>query len=127
MTDRPDDNLLALVVDDQPICRALMRARLEALGHRVVEAADGAEAVEQHGSASPDIVFLDFDMPVMDGRTASVTLRGLGTRAVIVGFSANLSGGRRTSGLRAGMDFVFAKHLSREELSTALALASAGA
>jgi len=57
----------ALVVDDDEGIRSLFRRALVDDGWAVVEAANGAEALEFVGSQCPDIVLLDLMMPVMDG------------------------------------------------------------
>lgn len=114
------EGLLALVVDDQAICRDLLRVRLQGMGLGVIEAADGAEAIDLCLRLQPDVIFMDFDMPVLDGRSAVSTLRQRGVDCIIAGFSADLSGNRRLSGLRSGMDFVFAKHPTRTDLLAAI-------
>lgn len=55
-----------LVVDDQPTIRALLRAALEQVGYRVLEAADGAGALRQARS-HPDLVLLDIALPDISG------------------------------------------------------------
>lgn len=61
--------LKTLIIDDEPIARKVLREELEALdGVEVIgEAADGAEALEMIGSAHPDLVLLDLQMPMMGG------------------------------------------------------------
>jgi CheY-like chemotaxis protein len=72
-----------LVVDDDDDIRSLLRAMLERGAHRVVEAADGAEALAVIGRAPPDLVLLDVNMPDLDGTEvcrrvkAAPTTRGL--------------------------------------------------
>ncbi|MFP4271714.1 MAG: SpoIIE family protein phosphatase [Halothiobacillaceae bacterium] len=64
--------LTCLVVDDKPVNRLLLADLLEEDGHRILEAQNGAVAVEIFERERPDIVFLDIRMPVMDGyETAS--------------------------------------------------------
>jgi len=57
----------ALVVDDQPTNRDLLRAALEAEGWEVVEAENGQEGLERVESDAPTLILLDLMMPVMDG------------------------------------------------------------
>jgi DNA-binding NtrC family response regulator len=55
-----------LIVDDEPLIRWSLRARLEEEGHRIREAADGAAAKEA-AAAGPDLVILDMHLPDADG------------------------------------------------------------
>ena len=56
-----------LVVDDEPVVRALLRAALEPTGSRLVEAADGCEAIEVAWREQPDLVLLDVGLPKLSG------------------------------------------------------------
>ena len=57
-----------LVVDDDPLIRRLIATTLEDVaGFDLVEAGDGLEAIERAESEQPSIVFLDIDMPHLDG------------------------------------------------------------
>jgi two-component system chemotaxis response regulator CheY len=65
-----------MVVDDDPLIRRLIATTLEDVaGFDVIEAEDGEIALEQAAATSPAIVFLDIDMPRMDGITACQRLR----------------------------------------------------
>ncbi len=65
-----------LVVDDDPLIRRLIATTLEDVaGFELAEAKDGVEALERARATSPAIVFLDIDMPHMDGITACAELR----------------------------------------------------
>jgi CheY-like chemotaxis protein len=67
-----------LVVDDDPMIRKLIATTLEDVsGYRLTEAADGLEAVQRALDARPEIVFLDIDMPRMNGIEACRELRAL--------------------------------------------------
>jgi signal transduction histidine kinase len=56
-----------LVVDDNPSIRRLLSTLLGRVGHRVLEAGDGAEALESVRINHPDLVIADVLMPTMDG------------------------------------------------------------
>jgi two-component system chemotaxis response regulator CheY len=57
-----------LIVDDDPMIRKLIATTLEDIsGYRLAEAGDGLEAVERAVSSRPEIVFLDIDMPRLNG------------------------------------------------------------
>lgn len=59
-----------LIADDAAFMRMKSANLVKELGHEVVEAADGAEAVAMYKLHRPDAVLLDITMPVMDGITA---------------------------------------------------------
>ena len=61
------DAKLCLVVDDSRVVRKVARRILEDLGFEVAEAGDGAEALAWTRTAMPDVVMLDWNMPVMNG------------------------------------------------------------
>ncbi|WP_374453029.1 MASE1 domain-containing protein [Phenylobacterium sp.] len=80
-----------LVADDNPGNRHIARHFLEAIGFDVVEATNGAEAVEQARAATFDIVLMDLNMPVLGGRQAAAILResdGPNRSVPIIAFSA---------------------------------------
>jgi CheY-like chemotaxis protein len=64
-----------LVVDDEPVLRAIVREILDEEGYAVIEAADGRVALEIMESARPDLVLMDVMMPGVDGREAYRQLR----------------------------------------------------
>jgi adenylate cyclase len=65
-----------LVVDDDRVNRTLLARSLEALGHRVVTASNGSEALDLLQVEEPDIVLLDIVMPGMDGVTVLGRIKG---------------------------------------------------
>lgn len=67
-----------LLVDDDPGLRQLIRLTLGE-GFRFYEAANGVEAVQMAGVERPDIVFLDLDMPGMNGYEASRRIKAEST------------------------------------------------
>src|SRR5205823_12427993 len=69
-------NRAALVVDDDPFIRRLIATTLEDVAEfEIHEAADGLEALEVARRTRPSLVFLDIDMPVIDGIDACRQLR----------------------------------------------------
>jgi diguanylate cyclase (GGDEF)-like protein/PAS domain S-box-containing protein len=67
--------IVVLVVDDEATTRMLTRAALEPAGFAIVEAEDGAQAIEAFDRARPQLVLLDVDMPRMDGYAVCEALR----------------------------------------------------
>jgi two-component system, cell cycle response regulator DivK len=64
-----------LVVEDYADSRLLLRHLLEMSGYRVLEAADGREAVRVAELECPDLILMDLQMPVLDGFTATSLIR----------------------------------------------------
>jgi two-component system, cell cycle response regulator DivK len=66
-----------LVVEDYRDTREMMRIVLEEMGYRVVEAADGLEAVEVAKRERPTAILMDMGLPVMDGFETSRRIKAL--------------------------------------------------
>lgn len=64
-----------LIVEDYEDARLCMKLILEIFGYEVIEAANGLEAVEATRQQFPHIILMDISMPVMDGLTATKTIR----------------------------------------------------
>jgi two-component system chemotaxis response regulator CheY len=65
----------ALVVDDSSFIRKIARQILESMDFEVSEAKDGAQALEHCEKALPDLILLDWNMPVMSGLDFLTRLR----------------------------------------------------
>jgi len=63
-----------LVADDEALIRLGLKSILEELGHEVITAANGREAIQQVHRHEPDIAILDIKMPYTDGLQAAETL-----------------------------------------------------
>lgn len=64
-----------LIVEDYEDARSFMKFVVERYGYRVVEAANGQEAVETVQHEFPDLILMDLAMPIMDGFTATRIIR----------------------------------------------------
>ena len=83
---------LALVVEDEESNRRILASLLKKQGYQVVEAGNGAEAVERFQAYAPEIIFMDVLMPVMDGYEATSRIRSLaGDRFVPIIFLTAMS------------------------------------
>jgi CheY-like chemotaxis protein len=69
-----------LVAEDTPANQTVIRIMLNKLGHRVTMVANGQEAVDRFAQDRFDLVFLDIQMPVMDGFEAATRIRASGDR-----------------------------------------------
>jgi two-component system chemotaxis response regulator CheY len=102
---------VALVVDDEPDVRYLLRSALEGAGYAVVEASHGEAALEQVRRSPPQIVLTDRMMPRMDGIELIGRLRAEeSTKAIPI---VLVSG---TRGSLAGADAVLWKPFDVNEL-----------
>lgn len=81
-TDRPAS--IALVIDDEPQIRRLLRVTLEANGYRVFDAPTGQDGIVQAAQCRPDIILLDLGLPDLDGVTVLKRLREWSRVPVIV-------------------------------------------
>jgi two-component system chemotaxis response regulator CheY len=113
-----------LVVDDSSIVRRMAGAMFRELGYDVSEAANGLRAVEHCKEHSPDVVLLDWNMPVMDGLDCLRTLRGSGTvpSARIMLCTSESSVTKIQTVLEAGADEYIIKPFDREVLRDKLIL-----
>ena len=108
-----------LVVDDDPLIRRLIATTLEDVsGFDLVEAGDGVEALERAEEQQPSIVFLDIDMPRMDGITACAHLRSApGTSgSTIVMLTAATDDRAESRAGEAGADLFLTKPFSPLDL-----------
>ncbi len=108
-----------LVVDDHPINRKTAGLVLEKLGYRVSTAENGLEALDMLRVENFAMVFLDVQMPVMDGYETSRTIRAMGGRfsdLPIIALTANAMESDRERCLAAGMTDYLPKPLPKDRL-----------
>ncbi|PZO35884.1 MAG: hypothetical protein DCF19_22885 [Pseudanabaena frigida] len=110
-----------LVVEDNPTNQKLLLLVLEKLGYEVEAVSNGLDAVNALTKQSYDLIFMDIQMPIMDGLTATTQIRQLPNRHPwIVGLSANAFSSSQESALLAGIDEYLTKPLKTEDLLTTL-------
>ncbi len=111
---RRNARLRILVVEDNRINQIVVSRLLENIGQCADLAANGREAVEAFHARGYDLVFMDCQMPIMDGYTASYRIRLMERKqarrpAFIVAMTADILIGNRDKCLEAGMDEFIAK------------------
>jgi CheY-like chemotaxis protein/HPt (histidine-containing phosphotransfer) domain-containing protein len=110
-----------LVVDDGIENRQLIHVLLEQVGLQVVDAENGRVALDRVAEGGFDLVLMDMQMPVMDGVTATRTLRERGCTLPIVALTANVMKGFERSLAEAGFSSYLTKPIDVDALLEALA------
>lgn len=113
--DQAKSEATALVIDDEPQMRRLLRISLEGNGYRVLDAATGNDGLLQVAQRRPDIVLLDLGLPDMDGVTVLERLREWSRVPVII-LSVRDREDDKISALDAGADDYVTKPFSTGEL-----------
>ncbi|HUP06001.1 MAG TPA: ATP-binding protein [Caldimonas sp.] len=114
-----------LVVEDNEVNRMIARETLSSLGLDVLEASDGAEAIDLLDRHEVDIVLMDCQMPVMDGYEATKAIRERemrrgGRRIPILALTADAFDDDAARSRDAGMDAHLAKPYTRDRLQELL-------
>ena len=110
-----------LLVEDNPVNREVATGLLELLGCHVDSAENGRQAFEVSATGAYDLIFMDCQMPVMDGFTATARIRERerqthATRIPIIALTANAMAGDRDQCLAAGMDDYLSKPFSQDQM-----------
>ncbi|MTI85590.1 MAG: response regulator [Firmicutes bacterium] len=99
--------MLILTADDAKFMRVNLGNILKKLGHEIVEAENGQEAVEKYQENNPDLVTMDITMPEMDGLEAVKEIKKIDPKAKIVMVSAMGQKEMVLEAIQSGaMDFV---------------------
>ena len=111
-----------LVVDDDADSRALLTELLAPVGFSMRAAGNGAEAVEWQQSWAPHFIWLDMQMPVMDGYTAARRIRALpgGAAVKIAAVTASAFVEQQNEALAAGCDVIVKKPYTAHEIFAVL-------
>lgn len=111
-----------LLVEDDPFNQMVGCALLQALGHTVDTASDGAQAVERCLTRHYDLVLMDCLMPVLDGRDATRRLREAGYIRPVVALTGISTERELDECLAAGMNDWVTKPIDRARLASVLAM-----
>jgi CheY-like chemotaxis protein len=116
--------LSILVAEDVPINQKLIQRILEKMGHSVTIAHNGEEAVSLWRHARFDLIFMDIEMPVMDGFSATSAIRTAeekqGGHIPIAAMTAHALQGAAEKCLAAGMDAYISKPFKSNDVLTVI-------
>jgi pilus assembly protein CpaE len=111
-----------VIADDDPAFRAALRLVLEAEDTAVVgEARDGSEALQLASALRPDVLLIDYQMPVLDGIATTQILSRRWPEVCVVFLSGTADPDARSRAFNAGA----AAFLDKSELSSVVALTTA--
>ncbi len=120
----PKTVLRVLVAEDNAVNQRLAVRMLEKRGHRVAVAGNGHEALDALVKDTFDLVFMDVQMPEMDGIEATAVIRkkeiGTGRHQIVVALTAHAMKGDRERCLAGGMDDYLSKPIRPQELDEIL-------
>lgn len=114
-----------LVVDDSKVIRKVARHILETLDFRVDEAVDGSDALAQCRARAPDVILLDWNMPVMGGLDFLRALRAEGNTAKVIFCTTENGVPQMQAAIAAGADEFVMKPFDREMLHSKLQMVGA--
>lgn len=107
-----------LVVDDNEINRKIIKYLIQRLlpNADILEADNGESALIMQRSSKPDVVFMDIQMPRMDGFEAAKIIRQTDSKVAIVGISAYTGDEEKKKAFQSGFNYYFTKPIKVEDL-----------
>lgn len=117
-------SLSFLLVEDSKLCRKAVSRLLQAAGHTVTEAGDGAEALfillETNQSNSVDVILIDNYMPSMSGPEVTRKVREQGFEGIIIALTGDLHESEVQAFITGGADHALLKPLNMVQLAVIL-------
>ena len=113
-------NVKVLVAEDHEVNQQLFRSILQNMGCKVVLAANGLEAVKQADNEKPNLVFMDCQMPEMNGYEATSEIRRCGHLMPIIAVTASAVKGEREKCLECGMSDFLTKPFKKKDIQPIL-------
>lgn len=110
-----------LVVDDAEFLRVRISKMLSSEGHDILEAENGAKAVETYQSSKPDMVLMDITMPEMDGLAALREIKKIDPAAKVVMLTALGQESVVLEAIKAGARDFVVKPFEKERVLSAVA------
>ena len=118
-----DHHPTVLIAEDSEDARLMLKYLLEMSGYRVLEAANGLEAVRAARHFKPDLILMDLSMPLLDGLTATIRIREYADlrHVPILAVSGYDTSHHRDGALSAGCDEFITKPVDSDKLEELLA------
>ncbi len=121
---KANKNVKILLVEDTPVNRKVFLSQLKQIGLTADYVENGQEALDRLAEQSYDLIFMDCQMPILDGYEATRLLRereGENAHTVVVALTASAMAGDREKCLAAGMDDYLTKPVRTAEIAQVLA------
>jgi signal transduction histidine kinase/ligand-binding sensor domain-containing protein/ActR/RegA family two-component response regulator len=117
--------LRVLLAEDNPVNQKISRAMLEKVGHTVISALNGVEALTKYQDQAFDMILMDVQMPDMDGLEATRRIRQLEEvskrHIIIIALTAHAMKGDQERFLESGMDAYLGKPVRSPDLHATIA------
>ena len=115
---RPEGGLRVLLADDHALFRAGLASLLRAWGLQVVgQAANGQEAIARAGELSPDLVFMDINMPGMNGLEATRAIKAAHPEMKVIVLTVSDDEQHLFEAIKSGAEGYLLKNLREEEFA----------
>ena len=111
-----------MLIDDSRTMRNIQKNTLADLGYiDVVEACDGMDALSKVKAEVPDLILLDWNMPVMDGMTFLKAFRSENKRTPVIMVTTEAEKSRVVEAIKAGVNNYLVKPFSPDQLKERIA------
>ncbi len=127
------NNKSILIVDDEISIRELLKLQLNKLGYSTIVAVNGLEGVEKFEANRGliGLIFMDNNMPIMDGIEATKKIREIDKQIQIIGYSAMIRGDKieeyELAARKAGINYFLPKPYKQEDLDKILKISKIAA
>lgn len=106
-----------LIIDDSKTMRNIQKSTLGQLGYNdIEEAGDGQDALSKVDAFNPDLILLDWNMPIMDGITFAKAYRAKGRTVPIIMVTTEAEKNRVVEAIKAGVNNYLVKPFTPEAL-----------
>ncbi len=105
-----------LVAEDAKANQALIQVLLQKMGFEVTIVEDGQQAIEQVRKEAFDIIFMDMQMPVVNGYDATQQIKAMGIRTPVIAVTAHAMKGDEQKCIDVGCDDYIAKPIDRKKM-----------